>query len=171
MASLIVAADPTGVIGVDGKLPWHYPEDLKRFKQITLGGVLIMGSRTFKSLPGVLHGREIIVLSRQCLGPITGATVTNSLTMALEMSETLFSGKSVWIAGGAEVYCKALNDGLVDLIDFTEVPPVELSESARVTRLCTDFFEGFTLTREEKNAGDPRLTHKTYKCNSTRSKS
>ena len=61
---LIVARAQNGVIGRDGKLPWHLPADLKRFKALTMGSVMVMGRKTFDSLPGLLPGRRHIVLTR-----------------------------------------------------------------------------------------------------------
>jgi len=62
--TLVVARSLNGVIGREGKLPWHIPADLKRFKAITMGTAMIMGRRTFESLPGLLPGRRHIVLTR-----------------------------------------------------------------------------------------------------------
>ena len=62
--SMIVAVASNGVIGKDNQLPWHIPEDLKRFKSITMGKPMIMGRKTFESLPGVLPGRPHIVVTR-----------------------------------------------------------------------------------------------------------
>ena len=62
--TLVVARATNGVIGRDGKLPWHLPADLKRFKSLTMGSAMVMGRKTFESLPGVLPGRRHIVLTR-----------------------------------------------------------------------------------------------------------
>ena len=62
--TLVVARAQNGVIGRAGKLPWHIPADLKRFKALTMGSVMVMGRRTFDSLPGLLPGRRHIVLTR-----------------------------------------------------------------------------------------------------------
>ena len=62
--TLVVARAQNGVIGRDGKLPWHLPADLKRFKALTMGSAMIMGRKTFESLPGLLPGRRHIVLTR-----------------------------------------------------------------------------------------------------------
>ena len=62
--TLVVARAQNGVIGRGGKLPWHIPADLKRFKALTMGSVMVMGRKTFESLPGLLPGRRHIVLTR-----------------------------------------------------------------------------------------------------------
>jgi dihydrofolate reductase len=63
--TLIVARAQNGVIGRGGKLPWHIPADLKRFKALTMGSAMVMGRKTFESLPGLLPGRRHIVLTRE----------------------------------------------------------------------------------------------------------
>src|SRR5215207_4132576 len=62
--TIVVARAQNGVIGRDGKLPWHLSADLKRFKALTMGSVMVMGRKTFDSLPGLLPGRRHIVLTR-----------------------------------------------------------------------------------------------------------
>jgi dihydrofolate reductase len=64
LTTLIVARADNGIIGKDGALPWHIPADLKRFKALTMGKPMIMGRKTFESLPGLLPGRRHIVLTR-----------------------------------------------------------------------------------------------------------
>ncbi|MFW1466528.1 dihydrofolate reductase, partial [Vibrio parahaemolyticus] len=71
--SLHLARADNGVIGRDGALPWHLPADLKRFKAQTLGRPMIMGRRTFDSLPGLLPGRRHIVLTRDAGWSAPGA--------------------------------------------------------------------------------------------------
>ena len=64
MITLVLARAENGVIGRDGGLPWHIPADLKRFKTLTMGKAMVMGRKTFESLPGLLPGRRHIVLTR-----------------------------------------------------------------------------------------------------------
>ncbi len=96
---MIVAKSKNNVIGRDGKLPWHFPEDLKHFRETTMGNFVIMGKKTFLSLPGSLDGRGLIVLSRDENFNPEASQVANSIEKALEMAK----GK-VFIAGGASVY-------------------------------------------------------------------
>ena len=70
--TLVLARASNGVIGKDGGLPWHISADLKRFKALTMGSVMIMGRRTFESLPGVLPGRRHVVLTRNRCGAPDG---------------------------------------------------------------------------------------------------
>src|SRR3981081_2031724 len=82
---LIAAVASNGVIGVNGKLPWHLPEDLKHFKQLTLGHPIIMGRRTWESLGKALPGRENIVVARTPGYDAPGAAVASSLGAALAL--------------------------------------------------------------------------------------
>lgn len=121
MLSLIVAKADNGVIGRDNQLPWHLPEDLKHFKACTMGKPLIMGRKTFDSLPGVLPGRPHVVISRNAeLALPANCYRTSSLDQAIEKAIEL-SGEEqeVVVIGGGEIYQQAL--ALVDLLYVTEV--------------------------------------------------
>jgi dihydrofolate reductase len=109
---LVAAIAKNGVIGANGKLPWHLPEDLQHFKKITFGHPVIMGRRTWKSLGKPLPGRENIVISREPGFEAPGASVAASLEAAI----ALCAGEPVaYVIGGAEIYAAALPfaDGLV----------------------------------------------------------
>src|SRR5918911_3009461 len=82
---LVAAVAANGIIGANGKLPWSLPEDLRHFKQLTLGHPVIMGRRTWESLKGPLPGRENIVLTRTPGYDAPGAAVANSLPAALAL--------------------------------------------------------------------------------------
>ena len=81
--TIVVARAQNGVIGRDGKLPWHLPADLKRFKALTMGSVMVMGRKTFESLPGLLPGRRHVVLTRDRDWRAEGAEVAHSVEEAL----------------------------------------------------------------------------------------
>ncbi|MEO8145650.1 MAG: dihydrofolate reductase [Betaproteobacteria bacterium] len=109
---LVAAVAKNGVIGARGKLPWHLPEDLKHFKQLTLNHPVIMGRRTWESLPKPLPDRENIVISRRPGFEAPGASVALSLAGAI----ALCAGEPVaFVIGGSELYSAALPlaDGLV----------------------------------------------------------
>ena len=113
--TLIVARAFNGVIGREGKLPWHLPADLKRFKQLTMGTVMIMGRRTFDSLPGLLPGRRHIVVTRDRDWHTEGAEVVHGVAEALALA-----GKEpVSVIGGAEIFKLFLP--VADRIELTEV--------------------------------------------------
>ena len=175
---IIVAADPTGLIGIrvphtrdDGhviskdKMPWHFRQDLKRFKRTTMGGTLIMGRTTWESLPGKLPGRDHIVLSRDTFYETEESDViaATSLEQALQFCQV---NSDIWISGGTQIYRLALDAGCVDEIDFTLVPEATLPE--KVDRKIywpgdKDLEEDFDLVSEERNPKDDRLLHRRYK--------
>src|ERR1700716_1504944 len=82
---LLAALASNGIIGVDGKLPWHLPEDLQHFKRLTLGHPIIMGRKTWESLGKALPGRENIVVTRTAGYEAPGAAVATSLEAALAL--------------------------------------------------------------------------------------
>jgi len=113
---LIAAVARNGVIGAQGKLPWHLPEDLKHFKRLTLGHPVIMGRRTWESLGKPLPGRENIVVSRKAGFEAPGASVAASIEAAI----ALCTGEAVaYVIGGAEIYAAALP--IADGIVLTEI--------------------------------------------------
>ena len=105
--SIIVARSANHVIGKDGKLPWHIPADMKHFREITNGHHLIMGRKTFESLPGLLPNRKIIVLSHNTNYQAENCVVVGNLQQAFKVAEEA-NEQEVFIAGGAEVYKEAL---------------------------------------------------------------
>lgn len=113
--TIVVARARNGVIGRDGKLPWHLPEDLKRFKALTMGSVMVMGRKTFESLPGLLPGRRHVVLTRDADWQAKGAEVAHDVDGALRLS----GGEPVSVIGGAHIF--ALFLPLADRIELTEV--------------------------------------------------
>lgn len=99
----IAAMGENRAIGFRGKLPWHLPDDLKFFKEKTLGQVIVMGRKTYESIGRPLPKRDNVVLSRT-LGSIEGVKVIRDLSEV----DALAGGKEVWIVGGAELYTQAL---------------------------------------------------------------
>ena len=112
---LVLARAANGVIGRDNGMPWHVPADLRHFKQITKGRPMIMGRKTFDSLPGLLEGRRHIVLTRDTDWEEDGAEVVHSVEEALKVA----NGPHVCVIGGAEIY--ALFLPLADRIELTEI--------------------------------------------------
>jgi dihydrofolate reductase len=105
---LILARAANGVIGKDGTMPWHLPEDLAHFKRTTLGCPVVMGRKTWDSLPPrfrPLPGRQNVVITRQRGWQAEGATVAHSLPEALALCG---GAADAWIIGGAEIYRQAL---------------------------------------------------------------
>jgi dihydrofolate reductase len=81
--TIVLARAINGVIGKDNRLPWHIPGDLKRFKQLTMGSAMIMGRKTFDSLPGILPGRQHIVMTHDPNWQVEGADVAHDLDSAI----------------------------------------------------------------------------------------
>lgn len=113
--TLIAAIARNGVIGQNNRLPWHLPADLKRFKRQTMGKPMIMGRKTWESLPGLLPHRTHIVLTRDRGYLAEGAIVARSLDEALALA----GGDEINIIGGAHLYRAALP--LADLMLITEI--------------------------------------------------
>ena len=113
--TLILARAANGVIGADGKMAWHLPADLRRFKQITMGRPMIMGRKTVDSLPAVLEGRRHIVLTRDPEWQDEGAEPVATIEEALKLA----NAPHVMVIGGAEIYRLFLP--IADRIELTEV--------------------------------------------------
>ena len=112
---LVVAIADNGVIGKDGAIPWHISEDLKRFKALTLGHTVVMGRKTWDSLPRKpLPGRVNVVVTRQADWQAQGAVAASSLGQA-----TAGTSGMVMVIGGQEIYERALP--LATRIELTEV--------------------------------------------------
>ena len=112
---LVVARADNGVIGKDGALPWHIPADLRHFKQVTMGAPMIMGRKTFESLPGLLPGRRHIVLTRDRACAAEGAETAHSVQQALACADA----ERVTVIGGAEIF--ELFGNLATAVELTEV--------------------------------------------------
>ncbi|MGE0634305.1 MAG: dihydrofolate reductase [Pseudobdellovibrionaceae bacterium] len=128
IVSQIAAMAKNRVIGVDNKLPWHIPEDLKFFREKTKNSIIIMGRKTFESLPGVLPKRFNIVVTRQENYTIGNplVLVVDSIENALREAEARIGewGQEVFIAGGGEIYTQALpySDRIYLTVIDREVP-------------------------------------------------
>jgi dihydrofolate reductase len=120
LISIIVAMGPDRLIGAGGRLPWHLPEDLKRFKARTLGHTLIMGRKTFASLGRALPGRQNFVISRNPNPPpVAGVTWFQSLEDALDAARR--AGETeCFLGGGTAVYAEGLKRA--DRMYVTYVP-------------------------------------------------
>lgn len=114
---IVAAVGRNRVIGVDGRLPWRIPEDLARFKAMTMGHALVMGRATFESIGRALPGRSNIVLTRRPGWSYEGVDPAASLEEALAIAAD--RGQDVYVAGGAEVYRQALE--MADAMELTEV--------------------------------------------------
>ena len=113
---LIWAEAHDGVIGASGTMPWHVPEDLAHFKEVTLGAPVVMGRRTWESLPErfrPLPGRETSVITRQAEWAADGARTAESIAGALAGLE------DVWVIGGGEIFREVI--GRAERLEVTEL--------------------------------------------------
>ena len=112
---IAAAVADNGVIGASGTLPWHISEDFRRLKALTMGKPLVMGRKTFESLPGLLPGRRHIVVTRNREWAAEGAEPAASLSAAIKLA----NAPHIVIFGGAALFAEALP--LADRIEMTEV--------------------------------------------------
>ena len=112
---IVVARARNGTIGKDNTLPWHIPADLKRFKALTMGSTMVMGRRTFESLPGLLPGRRHIVLTRNREWIANGAEIAHDVDEALALA----GPGPLSVIGGAEIFTLFLPHA--SRIELTEV--------------------------------------------------
>lgn len=103
--SIIAAVANNRVIGVNNTLPWHLPEDLKRFRALTMGHHIVMGRKTYESLGRLLPGRTTVIVSRSAGFDVPGALVAGSLQEALAKC---LNDEEVFVIGGAQLYRDAL---------------------------------------------------------------
>jgi dihydrofolate reductase len=155
---LVVARAENGVIGRDGKLPWHLPEDLRRFKALTMGTAMVMGRKTFESLPGLLPGRRHIVVTRDRGWRAEGAEIVHDDGEALRAA----AGTPISVIGGAQIF--ALFLPCADRIELTEIhsspegdtampafDPSIWHERARERHPAADGRPAFSFVRLERN--------------------
>jgi dihydrofolate reductase len=118
--AMIWAQTVTGVIGGEGDIPWHIPGEQRRFKELTMGGTVIMGRKTWESLPArvrPLPGRDNIVVTRSADFSAPGARVAHSVDEALELADPT---KQAWCIGGGQLYAQ-----LIDVASRLEVTEVD----------------------------------------------
>lgn len=144
--SIIAAIAKHRVIGLNNTLPWHLPEDLKRFRALTMGHHIVMGRKTYESLGRLLPGRTTVIVSRNKNYTVPGAFVAESLNAALALCR---GDEEVFVIGGAELYRDAIplaNRLYLTEIDadfegdayFPEFERAEWIETARESHLSAD---------------------------------
>ena len=121
LISIIVAVSDNGVIGKDNQLLWRLPDDLKRFKKLTLGHPIIMGRKTFDSIGKPLPGRTSIVVTRDKNFSMEGIIVVHSVEEALQEAAKLET-EETFVIGGGELYSLTL--ALADRLYITEVSTI-----------------------------------------------
>lgn len=141
----VVAMSQNRAIGKDNQLLWHIPADLQHFKRITQGGVIVMGRKTFESLPNLLPNRTHIVITRQSIN-YEGAVTAHSLQDAILLAKAYAHAKQqnkIFIIGGGEIYHQSLE--MADVLEITEVDTVIEGDA-----FYPDIDEKFIKTDETK---------------------
>ena len=147
---LIWAQSRNGVIGVDGRLPWRLPDDLAHFKRVTLGSTIVMGRRTWDSLPGKpLPGRPNVVVTRNPAFRADGATTAGSLAEALHRADT----DRAFCIGGAQLFELA-----VPTASVLEMSLVHVSREGDVSMPFIDWPQ-WRLESEDFHPADDRHAH------------
>ena len=150
MKGIIVATSPDNIIGKDNTIPWHYSEDLKRFKKLTIGKTIIMGRKTWDSLPvkPLPERRNIVITSNQ----IKGVECFKSIDSALDKCNG-----DIWFIGGSGIYKEAMEKA--DLIEMTLVPDKVTGENCvYFPKIDKSWYESETKPLENSE----KLLHKTY---------
>ena len=148
--SLVAAMAENGVIGRAGGLPWHLPDDLRWFKELTMGQVVVIGRRTFESVGRPLPGRRWIVLTRNPAYRPSGVETAPDLAAAVRLAP---DASEIFVAGGADVYRAAL--GQADRMYLTVIH----AEVAGDTRFPPVDFDDWTLIAERHHPADARHEH------------
>lgn len=120
---IIAALGQNRCIGMKNQIPWHIPEDFAHFKALTMGKPMIMGRKTFESLPGILPGRPHIVVSHSGLAP-RGVQGVQSLDSAIRLAADIAKNEGqeeIFIIGGAQIYKAALEQNRVHRMNLTYV--------------------------------------------------
>jgi dihydrofolate reductase len=115
--TLVLAVSRNGVIGKEGKLPWHIPEDLKHFRKVTTGHAVIMGRKTFESIGKPLPNRRNIVVTRNATATFPGCETASSLEQAIALAAS--TDPDPCIIGGAALFREGLE--LATRIELTEI--------------------------------------------------
>ncbi len=155
--NMIFARAANGVIGKNNAMPWHLPEDLAHFKKLTLGSPVIMGRKTWDSLPPKfrpLPGRTNVVITRQADWQAAGAQTAGSLTDALAQCQ---ASSDVWIIGGAQIYAQA--EPLAQRTEVTEIAQ-DFEGDAYAPELGSDWAE--SAREQHVSAGGMAFSFVTY---------
>jgi dihydrofolate reductase len=155
---LIYARAANGAIGNEGDLPWRLPADLKRFKALTMGKPMIMGRKTFESLPGLLPGRRHIVLSRRDDLKADGVEMASSVNEALALANRNNDTGEVAVIGGAAIY-----DVFMPLAHRIEL--TQIHENYEGDTFMSEPGTGWVLTAREDHAAagaHPAFSFLTY---------
>ena len=142
--TIVAAVARNGVIGVDGGLPWHLPEDLRRFKALTLGHVLVMGRKTYESIGGPLPGRTTVVVTRSADWDPGAGEVVRAAGVQEAIRAARAIDDDVFVVGGAQVY-----DAALPLTDRLELTLVDDEPQGDTTFPVVEWDDWVELRREQ----------------------
>lgn len=143
MISLIVAMGKNRAIGLNNKMPWHLPADLKYFKKVTTGHTIVMGRKTFESIGRPLPNRTNVILTRDTSFVAEGCQIIHTVDEAVQLGEK----EDIFVIGGAELYHQLLP--YADLLYVTQI-----HESFEADTFFPEIGEEWKLTSTEKNSLD-----------------
>lgn len=156
---LVAAVAANGVIGADGGMPWHLPEDLRRFKAVTMGHPLVMGRKTFEAIGRPLPGRHTIVITRDRTWHHEGVQTAADLGQALDLAATY--DPTIMVVGGGQIYELALP--LATRLELTQIdasppgdtrfPPLEADRWREVAREDREGYSFVTYRPRDRAAG------------------
>lgn len=152
MISLIVAVSKNNAIGKNNKLLFHIKEDLAFFKKTTLNKTMVMGRKTFESLPGVLPSRKHIVITRDKNYNVDHPQVEIRYDLNEVLKEYNNSQKELFIIGGGEIYKQAIESGLVDKIYITKVDKVVENADTFFPNISEDIYDMINFKILSKDA-------------------
>ena len=148
--TIVAAMDRGRVLGAQGDLPWHLPKDLRHFKRLTRGKPVVMGRKTWESIPGALPKRLNVVVTRRAGYRAEGATVVGSLEAAMAAAGDV---EEVMIVGGAQIYALALE--IADRLELTYIDATYEGDT-----FFPDFDESaWRVVAEETHEPDERHAH------------
>ena len=155
MISLIVAMAKNGVIGADGRIPWHLPNELQLFKRLTMGHHIVMGRKTYESIGRLLPGRTTVIVTRQPDYSVPGAIVAHSIDAAIEACG---ADEDIFVIGGAALFREAL-----PLADRLHLTVVDAAPEGDTLMPAIDLFRWREVSSEsfsadERHAYDYRYT-------------
>jgi dihydrofolate reductase len=154
MRGAIWAESPERVIGVDGRIPWRYAGDLRRFKRLTTGCAVVMGRLTFESIGKALPGRRNLVVTSHPIAA-EGVEVVRSIDEAVERA----GAQDVWFIGGRHIYEDAMR--VLDIVDVTYVPDhVDTHGAVLAPSIDERLFEAGPLLPHED---EPTLRRREYR--------
>lgn len=176
MIKLIVAIDENGNIGNNDQLPWYSPTDLKRFKTLTTGGAVVMGRKTWESLgrrAGLPNRLNIVLTSAPKNIPVSTnvCAIETCDWLMLDGVKALVGERDVWIIGGAQIYQRVLEMGIVDQIYLTRIHgtfqaniafPYTIEPNDLAPRIGACTFKQTDYLRPQINDTEPRISYTKY---------